>query len=74
MIALFGTVLGLAIGSFFGWATIRALADQGVDEFTYPIGNLLVVTVVACLAGAVAAIGPARRAARLDVLDALVAT
>ena len=74
MIALFGTVLGLGIGSFFGWAVVRALADQGFDEFTYPIGNLTVITAIACVAGAVAAIGPARRAARLDVLDALVAT
>jgi putative ABC transport system permease protein len=74
MIALFGTVLGLTIGSFFGWATIRALADQGFDEFTYPVGNLIVITVIAGLAGAVAAIGPARRAARLDVLGALVTT
>lgn len=73
MIALFGTVLGLGIGSFFGWAVVRALADQGFDEFTYPVGNLGVVTAIACLAGAVAAIGPARRAARLDVLDAIVA-
>ncbi len=74
MIALFGTTLGLGIGSFFGWATIRALADQGFDQFTYPAGTLLVVTAVAGLAGAAAAIGPARRAARLDVLDALVTT
>lgn len=74
MIALFGTVLGLTIGSFFGWAVVRALADQGFDEVTYPVGNLAVVTLIACVAGAAAAIGPARRAARLDVLHALVAT
>ena len=74
MIALFGTVLGLGIGSFFGWAVVRALEDQGIDHFVVPVGNLAVVTVIACLAGAVAAIGPAGRAARLDVLDALVTT
>lgn len=74
MIALFGTVLGLAIGSFFGWAVVRALAVQGLDELTFPIGNLTVIAAVACVAGTVAAIGPARRAARLDVLGALVAT
>jgi putative ABC transport system permease protein len=74
MIALFGTVLGLAIGSFFGWAVVRALAVQGLDELTYPVANLAVITAIACVAGAAAAIGPARRAARLNVLDALVAT
>ena len=72
MIALFGTVLGLTVGSFFGWATIRALESEGIEHFTYPVSNLVIVTTIACIAGAVAAIGPARRAARLDVLDALV--
>jgi putative ABC transport system permease protein len=71
MIALFGTTLGLAVGSFFGWASIRALRSEGIDRFTFPVGNLLVITIIACLAGAIAAIVPARRAARLDVLDAL---
>jgi putative ABC transport system permease protein len=74
MIALFGTVLGLAVGSFFGWATVRALHDKGIEHFTYPVANLAAVVVIACLAGAVAAIGPARRASRLNVLDALVTT
>jgi putative ABC transport system permease protein len=73
MIALFGTSLGLAVGSFFGWASVRALRSEGIDHFTYPVGNIIVVTVVAGLAGAVAAIVPARRAARLDVLRALSA-
>ena len=45
MIALFGTVLGLGVGSFFGWAIVRALSDQGIDHFTVPVGNLAVITV-----------------------------
>ncbi|MGB5760677.1 MAG: ABC transporter permease [Acidimicrobiales bacterium] len=73
MIALFGTALGLGIGSFFGWASIQALHSQGLDQFTYPIGTLAIITVIAALAGASAAIAPARRAARLDILDALSA-
>lgn len=71
MIALFGTALGLAVGSFFGWASIRALRSEGIDDFTFPIGNVIVIVVIACVAGAVAAVLPSRRAARLDVLDAL---
>jgi putative ABC transport system permease protein len=73
MIALFGTSLGLGVGSFFGWACVRAMRSYGIDQFTYPVGNVVVVVVVACVAGAVAAIAPARRAARLDVLEALSA-
>jgi len=72
IIAVFGTTLGLAIGTFFGWAIVRAMADQGIDTLTVPVGNLVVVTVIAALAGAMAAVMPARRAAKLDVLKALV--
>jgi putative ABC transport system permease protein len=72
IIAVFGTTLGLAIGTFFGWATVRAMADEGIDTLTVPVGDLLVVTVIAALAGAMAAVMPARRAAKLDVLKALV--
>jgi putative ABC transport system permease protein len=71
IIALFGTTLGLAIGTFFGWAIVRAMADEGIDTLAVPVGNLVVVTVIAAVAGAMAAVMPARRAAKLDVLKAL---
>jgi len=70
IIALLGTALGLGIGLFFGWAMVTALADEGI-ELAIPVGQLVVVTVIAALAGVVAAIGPSRRAARLNVLDAI---
>ena len=73
IIAVFGTALGLAIGTLFGWAIVRAMADQGIDTLTVPVGTLAVLTVIAGIAGAGAAILPARRAARLDVLEALAA-
>ncbi|HZB40355.1 MAG TPA: FtsX-like permease family protein, partial [Ilumatobacter sp.] len=73
IIAVFGTTLGLAIGTFFGWAIVRAMADQGIDKLTIPYTSLVVVTAIAGVAGAVAAVLPARRAAKLDVLKALVA-
>ena len=72
IIAVFGTTLGLAVGTFFGWATVRAMADQGIDTLTVPIGNLAVVAGIAGVAGAFAAVMPARRAAKMNVLDALV--
>jgi putative ABC transport system permease protein len=71
LIALFGTTLGLAIGTFFGWAMVRALSDQGISELAIPAGSLIVVTVVAATAGVAAAIMPSRRAARLNVLKAI---
>ena len=72
IIAVFGSTLGLAIGTFFGWALVRALAGEGIDTLTVPITSLAVVTLIAAAAGSTAAILPARRAARLDVLAALV--
>jgi putative ABC transport system permease protein len=71
LVALFGTALGLGIGTFFGWAMVRALADQGFNTFTVPVVQLGVVTLIAVVAGVAASILPARRAARLDVLDAI---
>jgi putative ABC transport system permease protein len=72
IVAVFGTTLGLAVGTFFGWAIVRALSDQGIDTLTVPVRTLLVVTAIAGIAGALAAVMPARRAAKLDALEALM--
>jgi putative ABC transport system permease protein len=71
IIALFGTLLGLAVAIFFGWAVVAALRDQGFSHFTAAPGQLLFIAVLAALAGVVAAIAPARRASKLDVLQAI---
>ncbi len=71
IIALLGTFLGLGIGMFFGWALVRALSSDGIDQLAFPVGQLAVVVVVAALAGVAAAWWPAGRAARLDVLEAI---
>ena len=71
IIALLGTVLGLAVGLFFGWAMVQALADEGFSAFVVPAGQLAVIAVIAALAGVAAAILPARRAAKMDVLGAI---
>jgi putative ABC transport system permease protein len=70
IIAVLGAVLGLVVGVLFGWALQRALSDQGV-ELVIPVGQLIGMLVVAALLGVVAAIWPARRAARIDVLAAI---
>lgn len=70
-VALLGAVIGLVLGTVFGWATTRALADDGLEVFVFPPGQLGAAVLLAALAGVVAAILPARRAARLDVLRAV---
>jgi putative ABC transport system permease protein len=68
--ALIGALLGAVLGCVFAALVSRPLADEGF-ELSYPIPTLIVLMALAALAGVVAAIGPARRAARLDVLRAL---
>ena len=69
--SVFGTLLGLGIGLFFGWAIVEALKDEGLKSFVIPWGQLLIIVMIAALAGVVAAILPARRAAKLNILDAI---
>jgi putative ABC transport system permease protein len=70
-IALLGTVLGTGLAVGGAWGIITALLDQDVTAFVVPGTQLAVVAGMAGLAGVLAAVGPARRAARLDVLDAI---
>ena len=71
IIALQGTLLGLLIGVFFGWALVLAMHDQGITVFSLPIQKLVIVVVLAALAGLVAAILPSRRTAKLNILRAI---
>jgi putative ABC transport system permease protein len=68
--ALIGAVLGMILGLIFAALMSVPLEDEGF-VLSYPIGQLLLILIVAGLAGVVAAIAPARRAARLNILDAL---
>ena len=68
--ALIGAALGLPLGILLSALVTQALSQYDVG-MAIPVGMLAAFTLVAVLAGIAAAIIPARRAARLDVLDAL---
>jgi putative ABC transport system permease protein len=68
--ALIGAVLGIGVGLFLAGLATTALSNEGL-RFAVPVGSLVVFTLVAAIAGVLAAMGPARRASRLDVLKAL---
>jgi putative ABC transport system permease protein len=68
--ALIGAALGLPLGVFLAAILTRATASQGVS-FHLPVTQLAIFTLVAVIAGVTAAVLPARRAARLNVLEAL---
>jgi putative ABC transport system permease protein len=72
IIALLGTTLGMGIGVVFGWSMVKALDSQGLGTFVLPYSQLMVVALIAAIAGVGAAVLPARRAAKLDVLGAIV--
>ena len=71
IIALFGGLLGVAMGVLFGLAAIAAIPQEFVNIVSIPYRSLLFYLVVSGIFGMVAAILPARRAARLNVLDAI---
>jgi putative ABC transport system permease protein len=71
VISVFGAVLGLAIGIGFGVALQSTLASEGIEILSVPLGSLLAFVAVSAVIGVLAAIWPARRAARLDVLRAI---
>jgi len=70
VIAGFGAVLGVAIGSFLAWAAVQLLHGSlsGLTT-TLPYGQLGAYVLGAALVGLLAALWPARRAARLDILE-----
>jgi putative ABC transport system permease protein len=71
--ALFGAIVGIALGTFLGWVLVRASDGDGVATFTAPPASLTIVLIVGGLAGVLAGLVPARRAARLPLLPAIAA-
>jgi len=71
VIAALGAVLGVVVAVFFGWALVGAMRDMGVSELVVPVRQLLALVAAAVVAGLLAGILPARRAARLPVLEAI---
>jgi putative ABC transport system permease protein len=71
LMSLLGASTGLALGTGAGIALSRALESEGVSAVTVPVTTLLIYLVVAAAVGVLAAIGPARRASKVDVLRAI---
>ncbi|GKQ41767.1 ABC transporter permease [Streptomyces sp. A012304] len=71
VIAVFGAVLGLALGLVWGVCTQQVLALQGMEALTVPWGTIVAVVVGSAVVGVVAALLPASRASRMNVLAAI---
>lgn len=73
ILATFGAVIGIVIGTLMGLALVASLRQQGITETAVPVTRLILFLVLAAVLGLLAASWPARRAARLDVLAAIAA-
>jgi putative ABC transport system permease protein len=71
VVALIGGIVGTAVGLVWGWVFTAALESEGVTEVRVPVAQLAIFVALSMLAGVVAAVYPAWRAARLDVLAAI---
>jgi putative ABC transport system permease protein len=71
VIAVFGAVLGLALGLVWGVCTQQVLALQGMKALAIPWGTIVAVVVGSAVVGVVAALLPALRASRMNVLAAI---
>ncbi|WP_320069384.1 ABC transporter permease [Micromonospora sp. RTGN7] len=71
VISVFGALLGVAVGTGLGAAVVRALADEGITDLVLPWSQMGLFLGLAALIGVVAAVLPAIRAARINVLGAI---
>lgn len=71
IVSVFGALLGLVVGLPLGVVATKGMKSLGVQSTSLPVGTIILILVAAVVAGILAAIWPARRAAKLDVLEAI---
>jgi putative ABC transport system permease protein len=72
--SMFGAVVGVVLGIGEGLALIGTLADDGIAAFSLPLGSTIVILILAFIIGVIAAVYPARRATRVDIMQAISTT
>jgi putative ABC transport system permease protein len=71
--SVYGAFVGVLMGLVLGYVVIIALRDQGLDKYSVPVTTVAWILALAFVAGVAAAVVPAWRATRLNVLRAIAA-
>jgi putative ABC transport system permease protein len=71
LMSVLGALVGLTLSLVLSRAILEALSSSGLTEFRVPVGELVVFAVLAALLGVLASLRPARRTARMPVLEAI---
>ena len=71
VVAVYGALLGVVVGTASGVAVVRAIPDSAIKYVALPVGQLIVYVAIAGVAGLLAATGPAMRAGRMNILEAI---
>jgi putative ABC transport system permease protein len=69
--SLLGAALGIGLGIGLGWVIVFALRDQGLTTFSLPVSSTIVIVILSFFVGVLAAVYPAWRATKVDILSAL---
>ena len=69
--SVYGAVVGVVMGLVLGYVVIAALRDQGLTKYSVPIATIVAILLIAFVVGVIAAVVPAWRATKLDILQAI---
>ena len=69
--SLLGAVVGIVLGVGLGWVIVYALRDQGLSSFSVPVSSTISILIMAFVIGVLAAVYPAWRATRVNLLSAI---
>ena len=72
--SMLGAILGVILGLISGYLLVLSLRDEGITVFSIPVASTIAILVVSFIVGVVAAVIPARRATKVDIIEAIATT
>jgi putative ABC transport system permease protein len=72
--SMFGAIVGVVLGVAMGFVLILILADSGASAFSLPIAGTLWILMLSFIVGVLAAVYPARRATKVDIMQSIATT